>query len=251
MISKLVYQIKKIYWSFQPPVEIRGGQTTATFESGPFAGNIEKLAASEQRMLEEVITSLGDNEVFYDVGAHIGLYSCLAANKTGKVVAFEPFPPNYRQLKINAEYNENIKIFDIALSDTQGKIPMTRSAKESRTGLGGVGIDLDSNSKGFEAQSMPADHIISKNNLPKPNVIKIDVEGASPIVIKGMEKSLQSSKCHTVFVEVHPPGYNPPNPSIEDFGMTIDELENHMRAFGFEMSEIAERGTEKQVKFSK
>ena len=59
-------------------------------------------------------------EVFYDVGANIGLYSLFArAKKRVTVFAFEPFLKNYARLRQNLELNayEDVRALNIALSD--------------------------------------------------------------------------------------------------------------------------------------
>lgn len=50
-------------------------------------------------MAADLINELTSDDVFYDIGLHIGIYSCLAADKitSGEIILFEPdrrdFPP--------------------------------------------------------------------------------------------------------------------------------------------------------------
>lgn len=44
-------------------------------------------------------------EVWYDIGAHIGSFTCYAAQKKAYVYSFEPVPDNYELLETNVELN--------------------------------------------------------------------------------------------------------------------------------------------------
>lgn len=49
---------------------------------------------SEADVLESFVTNLRSEDTVFDVGGHLGLYTCFAANTVSdeKVVTFEPFP---------------------------------------------------------------------------------------------------------------------------------------------------------------
>ena len=63
------------------------------------------------------------NDVFLDVGAHIGIYTVKLARKVSKVIALEPEPKNYsflrRNIFINGVNNKVIAL-PIAASDNDG-----------------------------------------------------------------------------------------------------------------------------------
>lgn len=64
-------------------------------------------------------------DTFVDVGAHIGLFTLIAAHKVGpagKVIAFEPCKTSFEVLKANIALNElsNVKCENMALSNRQG-----------------------------------------------------------------------------------------------------------------------------------
>jgi len=65
-------------------------------------------------------------DVYVDVGANIGYYTLVAAQRvgvTGKVIAYEPDPDNFALLKANVERNNlsNVTLFPFALHDTGGE----------------------------------------------------------------------------------------------------------------------------------
>ena len=74
----------------------------------------------------QLLSLLKPGMTFFDVGANIGIYSLLAANRmgmTGAIHAFEPTPRTATRLATNVSLNgfQNIiKINQVALSDSRG-----------------------------------------------------------------------------------------------------------------------------------
>ena len=177
-----------------------------------FVANEEYVVSKTRSRLQEeeyelvsILDEIKTDDVFYDIGANTGLYSCFVANKCEQchVVAFEPYPPNIKELKQNAELNSSkqISIFNIALSDRSGTISFT-TPDEPTPGHGTGSINGVQN--GESVHTMQGDKLISNNEAPPPNIVKIDVEGAEPLVIKGLRTSLSDDRCRLVFCELHP-----------------------------------------------
>ena len=79
---------------------------------------------TERSVWETIIKELKPNDVFWDVGAHLGFYSLIAANCSGvEVAAFEPHPTTVKRFRKNIELNKksNIKVINLALSDSEGR----------------------------------------------------------------------------------------------------------------------------------
>jgi hypothetical protein len=79
-------------------------------------------AGPEFRLTRYLLRFLRDDEVFYDVGAHIGFYTLLASSilRRGRVYGFEPNPYVYRALKANIIGISNAAAYPYALSDRVG-----------------------------------------------------------------------------------------------------------------------------------
>ena len=76
----------------------------------------------EPEMTAYVEATLRPGGVFIDVGANIGYYSMLASRlvgPSGSVVAIEPSPTNFSELKRNIALNHalNIRAIDMAVGD--------------------------------------------------------------------------------------------------------------------------------------
>jgi FkbM family methyltransferase len=186
---------------------------------------------------------LRPDDVFYDVGGNVGIYSLLAANILGggEVIAFEPFPPNRRELERNLALNDSdAEVVDIALADETGEAAFTSPAGFEE-GCGIASIQRDGHGE-FFVETMPVDSLVG-NYIPPPDAVKIDVEGAELRVLEGMDEALKGVR--SLLCEVHRPSGH--RPSIESFGGSKSELEEYLRSRGFSVATIAEGRREDYV----
>ena len=129
-----------------------------------------------------------------DIGANIGAYTVLAAEKVGengKVIAVEPEPQNYNQLLENMRLNnfKNVIPQNIALTDHQGQEKLYLSFSP-----GSHSLFLPENKNSYiEISVKTVDSLLEELNLKKVDVIKIDTEGAEIPILKGAEKTLKAN----------------------------------------------------------
>jgi FkbM family methyltransferase len=130
---------------------------------------------------------LSPNDTFYDVGAHVGFYTILAAQivgPTGHICAFEPLPHNLSFLRQHVKLNNfaNISIYGAAVGSREG----TAHFKiEDSTSMG----HLDENGE-ILIRLVSLDSLVERGEIPVANMIKIDVEGAEYEVLQGAKKLL-------------------------------------------------------------
>jgi FkbM family methyltransferase len=130
-----------------------------------------------------------------DIGAHIGTYSILAAEKVGpagKVVSVEPEPRNYEQLKKNIELNKfkNVITKNMALSDHEGLEKLYLNIDNS----GGHSLTFQKDKNSYINVTVKTlDNLIEELNLKKIDIIKIDAEGSEIPILKGAEKTLKNN----------------------------------------------------------
>lgn len=195
--------------------------------------------SSESKFLEFVLGSLEEDSVFWDVGANIGIFSCLVGDKVvnGGVVGFEPLDENFERLKQNADLNGlDIRCFQKVLQDENNEVFLKSPSREVGEGEASIG------EQGLKVDGTTGDFMIEEHGLEVPDVIKIDVEGAELKVLKGLKNVLNSGP--KIFVEIHPE-------RLEEFGNSEDELVVFMENHGFECEVIQNRGAQKHVLFSK
>jgi FkbM family methyltransferase len=127
------------------------------------------------------------NSVVADIGANIGYFSMLAASKGATVYAFEPHGRNLWLLQKNAKLNEfDINILPYALGDAERLVvysPLSGNGQISELG---------------QAPPVDGQQVLRTTTLDnamqscRPDVIKIDVEGAEALVLAGAPLTLAS-----------------------------------------------------------
>jgi FkbM family methyltransferase len=140
--------------------------------------------------LHPFFQQLSKDQIFVDVGAHIGKYTIWAARACKLVIAIEPMPLNYLVLLNNVKLNgyRNVIALNLATWDKVCKIPlyiappwlMAHHSLKKDFGLGYV-----------EVHAKPLDIILEELNVPRVDLIKIDVEGAEYETLKGSIKTLR------------------------------------------------------------
>lgn len=175
---------------------------------------------------------LKKEDVFFDVGANIGLFSLYAANKVsneGQVYAFEPAPVTYQRLKNNIELNKlsNVKSENIGLSSNETKLKFNVSL----TGYDAWNSFAELNEVGetetIEVPVISLDGYIEKNNITKIDLIKIDVEGWELNVMKGATNLLSQENAPVLLVEFT-------ETNAFSAGYYCGELFDYVKTFGYE-----------------
>ena len=146
----------------------------------------------------------------FDVGAYIGIYTLFfarAVGAKGKVFAFEPNPKNYKELVFNVGVNGfiNVKSYNFAVGENNSKRTFVVPIYPSRGTLNEEIQERALNKEicnSFEVQVESIDNLIKSHLVPKPNFIKIDVEGFELEVLNGMEKTIRNFQPE-LFIEVH------------------------------------------------
>jgi FkbM family methyltransferase len=165
------------------------------------------MALHEDEILDQFNPKLGDTVV--DVGAHIGLYSLIAAKRvgpSGKVIAIEPDPENCKLLQRNAEINKltNVTILERAAFSSTSKLKLYLPGKERGfTKLSTLMPNRAVTENFLEIDATTLDCLLVMQGITEVNWIKIDVEGAELEVLKGAAITLSESKDIALLIEVH------------------------------------------------
>jgi len=136
--------------------------------------------------------NLKPGQVFVDLGAHVGYFTCLAARMVGPrglVIAFEPSPRNYELLLANVWRNglTNVVCFPWAVSDHNGFVNLYLS--ESNTGDNRIVAQEGRRSVPVRAVALDSLEVLR----PPVDVIKADVQGAEEAAFRGAEQLLAAS----------------------------------------------------------
>lgn len=140
---------------------------------------------------------LQPGDLFIDVGANVGAYSLWARQLGASVIAVEADPTVVERLRRNLVLNsvQDIEIVEKALSNQEGNIEFT-------VGMDATGhIASGSRSDSERTQTVAAitlDQLLGERTVTG---IKIDVEGAEALVLKGAEKALGEHRIRAIQLE--------------------------------------------------
>lgn len=149
---------------------------------------IHSLDTNYELAEREMLISLAKpGDILFDVGAYVGWYSIAFARQvpSSRVYAFEPIPSLWRELDRNTRPFPNINISSIGLSYRSDITDFYISEREPGTA---------SMSPLEEDRFGPNEKILCivdtidalcETLFPPPNLIKIDVEGAELLVLRG------------------------------------------------------------------
>lgn len=181
------------------------------------------------------IRSMKPGEVFYDVGANIGLYTMLAAKHGLQVFAFEPESQNFATLIRNLAMNRFSKgqavAFPFCISDQERVDTLRLSSLIAGGSCHSFASDL--NYKREEKQwayeqgsvAFSLDTLVHELQLPQPMHIKIDVDGFEDKVLKGGERVLDHTQSVLVEMDSNNPDHMGWKAIMENHGFLVDKEE--------------------------
>ncbi len=146
------------------------------------------------------IESFDPHDVFFDVGANVGVYSLYAASLFPEMLiyAFEPMEANYRALLANYGMNDDmvgIITARMAIGNREGRCCFAAQDKTA----GSSGGQATDGEEGDEARISSIDSLVNWG-YDCPDYVKIDIDGQELEVVKGMRKTL--SRIKSILVEV-------------------------------------------------
>lgn len=170
----------------------------------------DSYATKEPETIEWLRENLHDGDVFYDVGANIGLYSLYAAKlrPACRVFAFEPESHNFGSLCGNLLLNriENVTPCFFPLSSHEAFAPFYVYDLRSGGALHSLGRASPLRDGPpvmmTGAIAVSIDVLVSRHGLPAPDLLKLDVDGNEEQILDGAAAVLASGSLRSILVEV-------------------------------------------------
>lgn len=139
--------------------------------------------------------------VVIDVGANLGIFTLHALRGNCEVYSFEPTPETYAILEQNIlvngyEFSNKIHTFNLAVSDRAGTVAFAKS--EIACGHNSM-FPENKNDEIIEVQTVSLDEQLK--DIPKVDIVKIDVEGAERLVLAGMKDIIRKNPDIYIFME--------------------------------------------------
>lgn len=163
---------------------------------------IDRYGFFEEDLTTFALKYLKPGMTVLDIGGHFGYFTRLAEFVTrggGSVHTFEPTPSTYSVLEKNTARFPAIHLEQLAVSNVVGSIPLKDYGIEyaafNTIADGKVATEAPhaDNPTSTDVTTIPLDEYVASRNL-KPDFVKIDAEGAEPLIISGMESVLKNDR---------------------------------------------------------
>lgn len=194
----------------------------------------------------EWVDSLEPGSVLWDIGANVGIFSLYAAKvRNCRVLAFEPSIFNLELLGKNIFLNglqDKIHIVPVALSCQDGVNTFQMGDTQYGGACSAFGVDFGFDGRTMQPQfaysllGLKGDTIAAIGALPKPDYIKLDVDGIEHFILQGMVHVLSEKSVKSAIIEGN-----------ENFKDQVEQISKIMLSCGFVLrekrhSEMFEKG---------
>jgi len=160
----------------------------------------------EREFTTTIVEHIKPGDVCYDIGGYRGYMSgAMALAGAGKVIAFEPLPANQRALRRLCELNPQlpVNIIAVALGSEDGTALLKVMHDASMGKLSNSSFQSEATALSEMSVTVrKIDSLLQTREIPPPDVVKIDVEGAEADVLTGAREMLRVSR-PTMFLEAH------------------------------------------------
>jgi FkbM family methyltransferase len=153
-----------------------------------------------QRSLDLAATA----EVVFDVGAHVGVWSLLAArrNPAARIHAFEPAAAAFDQLSGHVSLNRASRVVVNRVAIGAENAERAFFAATANTGASSFYL-RSSDQIETRVPVVTLDAYVARERIERVDLIKVDVEGAEALVFKGASRLLASAAAPIVFFELN------------------------------------------------
>ena len=204
------------------------------------ARSSDERGALDALQLASFARAIRPGDVVADVGSYRGTYAVVAAACTGargRVYAFEPTAANQEIINAN-----------LALNDLADRVVVEAAAvsERSASALFYAWGDATTNSLAqtqaeagaIEVRTIALDDYFAE--LPMPRVLKIDIEGAELLALRGAQRILASDA--SIICELHPYAW-------EALGYRADDLRGLLEKFGRVTTDLATGDEVKEYRY--
>lgn len=184
------------------------------------------------KIVAKSIVAKGD--VVADIGAHVGLLTRPLARLVGpqgRIYAFEPDPALCSMLSYNTGAFPQVEVQPLAISDR------THAATfhlHPTSGMSNSLVNAWAGGSPIEVKCASFDEWAELNSVSKVRFVKIDVEGAEPLVLRGMSHTLSSIHKPDIVMEFCPKNLGSKEAEAEVLGT--------LKSHGYRVHAIDETG---------
>lgn len=209
------------------PIETENGTLYADLRISSVRGILAnpKSVSGEDLAMQKFVN---EGDTVFDIGAHFGLYTLLLSElvgEKGKVFAFEPNSELLPSLRKTLEPLANVELREIALSDREGKVNLFVPEDASMASLSDWTGGIAGNVHTVACEMRRLDDLVEARELPVPQFIKCDVEGAELSVFTGAIKTLNRTDAPVIMFEVNAKAAKSFGADVKDYFALLESLE--------------------------
>lgn len=199
----------------------------ANEDVGRLIYNIGSFEPKETAFFKSIIQS---HFVCLDIGGNVGYFTMLMAKYAtqGVVHVFEPIAINAAIIRTNAELNEfaNVTVNNVAVGDKPGIVKFTIASDSAYSSMHSTKRRPDS--KVIDVPIITLDEYLLNNKIAKIDLMKVDVEGAEEMVVRGAQILLSdpSRRPSTILIELY-------NENLVQFGTDVTNVIQRMLGYGY------------------
>jgi FkbM family methyltransferase len=192
-------------------------------------------AINHERSLTDLFNRvIRPTDVVFDVGANLGLHTLTFSRLAKEVVAFEPNPsltPNLRKTIANLK---NATLCDVCLTSEDGTVQFHISEWDHM--LSSLSNWSGQPTRTIDVPGRSLDSLLSTGSIPKPDVLKVDVEGAELMVFRGAECLLSQTDSPRAII------FEELNSSSRKLGIADGAAAEFLKAKGYTIYLITDEG---------
>jgi FkbM family methyltransferase len=200
------------------------------------SGSIAFTGFFEWELTKRIAQHATAGGLFVDVGANMGYFTLLWAGLApdGKAVAFEASPRNVALLTNNIRRNQcddRATVVGKAAGDRAGEVSFDTGPAD-QTGWGGIAPGALENT--IRVPMVRLDDELGEQRIA---VLKIDTEGADPLVLFGCQRLLEGGRIGVIYFEQNAD-------KLDRIGLDARETQQFLRRSGYECRALDRDGTE-------
>ncbi len=137
-----------------------------------------------------------EDDFVFDLGANMGLFTGVAANKAvnGKVFSFEPVSKTFNSLSKTISYYNNVVGVKKGLFNFNKNLEIDLSTYEENQGSSTIVKEVSKNNTVTNSEVIEVitlDDFVKDNNISKVDFIKADIEGSERYMLMGAKEILK------------------------------------------------------------
>jgi FkbM family methyltransferase len=162
----------------------------------------------EPALLAFVERFVRPGDVVLDAGAHVGIFTLLAASltgPTGEVHSFEPVPSNFEALEENVRLNgfRNVTLNQAAVGAEPGEVELGLPDVVPDSGTTSAMYTVGGGNRRFSARVVTLDSYVERLEERPIRLLKMDVEGFEPAALDGFATRLGDRPPEGIVLEVN------------------------------------------------